>query len=290
MPPGTARSSRSERPQRSPVLRFLVLLGLLAAALVGLWALGLTEPETLQRILDAIASARGSWWAPLVLIGLYLLFCPLGLPISPLVATGGAVFGLLGGWTINMLGACAGALLGFELGRAFGRGLVERLAGPERTDALAAVLERHGFWTLVRVRFLPIPFGAVNYAAALIGVHRGPFLASTALGLVLPMLVYTQLGSVLVNAAAGERAAALRQAVWLLLLFFLLTFAPVLWRRLRGGGKSAVESQEGEPAEDGGEPEDDSRGPASEEGGAEAEAGRQQRAGADEPETESPGQ
>lgn len=257
------------------MLRFLTLLALLGAALVALWALGLTEPETLHGVLDLIARARGSWWAPLALVGLYLVFCPLGLPISPLVATGGAVFGLAGGWCINMLGACLGAALSFEAGRGFGRGLIERLAGPERMESLTGLLDRHGFWALVRTRFLPLPFGAVNYAAALLGVHRGPFLISTALGLAVPMLVYTQLGAVLIHAAAGERAAALRQAVWLLLLFFLLTFAPVLWRRLRASREAAVETHEPGPADRAGDDEPRGQGPSGEENGTEREAGRQ---------------
>lgn len=289
--PGSTTSPRTGgKRRRSPVVRFLMLLALLLAALVTLWALGLTEPETLQRILDVIARARGSWWAPLVLVGLYLLFTPLGLPISPLVATGGAVFGLLGGWSINMLGSCLGAALGFEVGRGFGRELVERLAGPERMESLAALLDRHGFWALVRTRFLPLPFGAVNYAAAFLGIHRTPFLASTALGLAVPMLVYTQLGAVLAHAAAGERAAALRQAGWLLLLFFLLTFTPYLWRRLRGFRQAAVETEKPDPAGHGAGREHEGELPAGEDDRAEGEAGREQSPGADRPERQPPRQ
>jgi uncharacterized membrane protein YdjX (TVP38/TMEM64 family) len=276
--------------RRSPTRRFLALLALLAATLLILWALGLTEPEALARVLDTIGRARGTWWAPLVLVGLYLLFSPLALPVSPLVATGGAVFGLLGGWTVNMLGACAGAFLSFELGRGLGRDVVVRLVGPDRTAALTAVLDRHGFWALVRVRYLPLPFGAVNYAAALMGVARGPFVASTALGLAIPLLVYTQLGSVLANAASGQRGVAVRQAAWLMLLFFLLTFAPVLWRRLRGGRPATVEPEEEGPSAGaaGGQPA--GQGPTGEDGGAEREAGGQQGAGADHPEEQPPTQ
>lgn len=272
--------------RRSPVLRFLALLALLAAALVTLRILGLTEPEALRRALDAIARARGSWWAPLVLIGLYLVVSPLGLPISPLVATGGAIFGLVGGWTVNMVGACAGAVLSFELGHGLARGLVARLAGPERMAALSGALDRHGFWALVRIRFVPLPFGAVNYAAALLGIRRGAFVASTAVGLALPLLVYTQLGSVLVNAAAGQRAAAARQAGWLLLLFFLLTFMPTLWRRLRGGRRPAVETQEEAPAGEGDAAEGSGQRPTREGDGAEREAGGEQGRGPGEPERE----
>lgn len=274
----------------SPARRFLVLLGLLAAMLLTLWALGLTKPETLSRVLDMIGRARGTWWAPLVLVGLYLLFSPLALPVSPLVAAGGAVFGLLGGWCVNMLGACAGAFLSFELGRGLGRDLVVRLVGPDRTAALTAVLDRHGFWALVRVRYLPLPFGAINYAAALMGVARGPFVASTALGLAVPLLVYTQLGSVLVNAASGQRGAAVRQAAWLMLLFFLLTFSPVLWRRLRGHRPATVEPNEQGPPAGGGDSQPGGQRPAGEDGRAEREAGGQQGAGADQPEKQPPAQ
>lgn len=274
------------RWHRSPALRFLALVILLSAALVTLRLLGLTEPETLERVLAGIARARGTWWAPLVLIGLYLVVSPLGLPISPLVATGGAVFGLLGGWTVNMIGACAGAVLSFELGHGLARGLVERVAGPERMAALTGALDRHGFWSLVRIRYLPLPFGAVNYAAALLGIRRVAFVTSTAAGLAVPLLVYTQLGSVLVNAAAGERAAAVRQAVWLLLLFFLLTFSPVLWRRLRGRRGRAIETQEEGPSEGRDTGQGPGEGPAGEGEGAEREAGREQRRGAREPKRE----
>jgi uncharacterized membrane protein YdjX (TVP38/TMEM64 family) len=289
LPPATRGIGDGPR-SRSPVLRFLAFVVLLLVAAVTLWALGLVEPETIDRALDVVSRARGAWWGPLALLGLFLLCGPLGLPISPLVATGGAVFGLLGGWTINLLGAWGAAWLSYELGRGFGRGVVARLAGPKRTAALGGVLDRHGFWALVRVRFLPLPFGAVNYAAALIGIRRAPFVASTAAGLAVPLLVFTQLGSVLASAAGGQRAAAVRQAVWLLLLFFTVSFAPLLWRRLRRPREATIEPPEYRPAASATDTQADSQRPAREDRGAERETGREQSGGADQPEPEPPDQ
>ncbi len=221
------------RPARAPVLRFAALVALFALGVWIFYAIGLDTPAGRDRLATRLAALEGAWWAPLALVGLYLLLCPLGVPASPLIAAGGAVFGLWRGFLLNFAGAWLGALVTFLIARGLGRDLVTRLAGPERIARLDRLLETHGFWALVRLRFVPMPFVIVNVAAALLGFSLPHFAASTALGLAPPLLLFTWLGHLLATAAAADRAALAGRALLFALLLSVIVFAPSLWRAVR---------------------------------------------------------
>ena len=53
------------------------------------------------------------------------------------------------------------------------------------------LLRRRGFWSLVGVRYMPIPFAVVNYGAAMAGLHFSTFLLTTLLGLIPALIVYS---------------------------------------------------------------------------------------------------
>ena len=99
------------------VLRFTIL----ALIVVALAALLLLTPasEYLNRdkMADLLGQLRQAWWAPLALIGCYMVIAPSGMPISPLIFAGGAVFGPFWGWIYNSIGSLLGALISFGLGR-----------------------------------------------------------------------------------------------------------------------------------------------------------------------------
>lgn len=168
-------------------------------------------------------------WAPLALVAAYALLCPLGMPVSPLILAGGLVFGFAWGSVLNLAGTWLGAATTFLLGRLLGKDFVEHLLG-SRIRALEELVERHGFWTLVRIRFVPIPYPLVNYAAALAGVRPSVFLTATALGLVPAIAVFTWFAAALFRLASEpDRAAVVfLQLATALVLLFALTFVPRL--------------------------------------------------------------
>ena len=214
------------------------LLALVIAALALLLLLTpaarLLERETLVALLGEL---RQAWWAPLALVGGQMLVAPSGVPISPLIFAGGAVFGPIWGWIYSSIGCLLGATVSYLLGRGLGKELIEHLAGEKRMQRIEHTLERHGFWTLVGIRFLPIPFALINYGSALSGFRFGPFLAATIVGLVPSIFMWNYLAHALVSAATEDRGAMLRNfAVILAVIALLVLLRPlgrVLMRRDR---------------------------------------------------------
>lgn len=196
----------------------------------------LIEPERFSALL---ATARGHWWSPLVLLGLYGALCPLGFPATPLIFAGGAIFGSALGSAVNVLGTLLGATTTFLVARYLGRDAVERLGG-NRLARAERMLHRHGFWALVSSRFLPLPFPLVNAAAAVAGVRFPQFMASSVIGLSPAVVVWTYFSAAIVRAAAADRARIARDLVIALALLVSLVMIPTMMRfhrrRMRAKG------------------------------------------------------
>lgn len=213
------------RIPRRVLLRFALFLALLAAAFAAFRWTPLAGYLDRQVLTELFADLRQTWWSPVVLVVIYLVACPLGLPVSPLIFAGGAVFGAGWGALWNYLGTFLGAAVSYALALGLGRDFIRHLAHG-RLQRVERALARQSFWSLVRVRFIPIPFPVVNFGAALAGVPPGRFLSSTAVGLLPTVSVYSYLAATLLRAAAGERGAALGEASLALALLFALSFLP----------------------------------------------------------------
>jgi uncharacterized membrane protein YdjX (TVP38/TMEM64 family) len=191
------------------------------------------DPQVLTAAFHRIAAQP---WAPLALLAAYLVLCPLGVPVSPLILAGGLVFGFGWGAALNFAGTWGGAAVTYLLGRLLGKDFVEHLLG-ERLRRLERMVERHAFWTLVRLRFVPIPYALVNYAAALAGVRPTVFLSATALGLAPAVAVFTWFAAALFRLAtteSGDGTTIFLQFAAAFVLLFALTFLP----RLLGRGST----------------------------------------------------
>ncbi|HUF78620.1 MAG TPA: VTT domain-containing protein [Thermoanaerobaculia bacterium] len=237
-PAETPDESAGPAIPRWVLLRFLLFLALVAAGfvLIRFTPLGerLNEVLDRERLMELRASLQARWWTAPLLVLLYVVLAPLGAPVSPLMIAGGAVFGTLYGSILNLLGTFLGAAASYSLARALGRDFVVHLTG-DRLRRVERLIARRGFWTLVRTRFLPIPFPLVNYGAALAGVPAGLFLATTAIGLVPANLVFTYFAAALVDAVAGDRAAILLRLGLAVAGLVALSFLPgaIIARRRR---------------------------------------------------------
>ncbi|HEX2252042.1 MAG TPA: VTT domain-containing protein [Thermoanaerobaculia bacterium] len=215
---------------RGPLLRFGILIVLLVAGFAALRWSPLAEHLDQEALLTTFRDLAANPWAPVALIAIFAALCPLGLPVSPLVLVGGLVFGFAWGTLWNFLGTWAGAATSFAVARLLGHDLVVRLAG-RRLERVEHLVERHGFWALVRLRFVPIPYALVNYAAAFAGVRPGVFLTATAIGLAPAITLYTWFAAALFRAATGDRLEVMLQLAAALVGLFLLTFLPRLLQR-----------------------------------------------------------
>lgn len=236
--PESGVEPRSRVSLRAAFLRFLLLLGLLIIAFLVFRLTPLNEVLTKEKMVALMAELRSAWWAPLALIGLYVALSPTGLPVSPLIWAGGVVFGIWWGWLYNFLGTVLGASASFLLARALGRDLIVHLTSKSLLDRTEKILERHGFWTLVRIRFLPIPFAIINFGSALAGIRWPVFISSSILGLAPSMVIWTYFGYALFSVTTADRQVAIRNVILALVLALLLTFLVPLrkaWKRRRYG-------------------------------------------------------
>jgi phospholipase D1/2 len=195
--------SQSPRVPRRLLLRFLLLPALLAGGYAAVRWTPLAGYLSGPALAATIARLRHSWWAPGLLIGGYLVLSPVGVPATPLMIAGGVVFGGALGTLYNAAGVILGSAASYFLGRLLGRDFVRHLAGP-RLRKVETAIGRRGFWSLVAVRFLPLPFPLVNYGAALAGVRPSLFLATTALGIAPTVAIYTFFFAALAGAAASH--------------------------------------------------------------------------------------
>jgi uncharacterized membrane protein YdjX (TVP38/TMEM64 family) len=216
------------RVPRRAIVRFAILVVLVAAGFAALrWTplAGLLHEKSLLAYRDLL---RRSWWAAPALLASYVLLCPLGFPASPLMITGGIVFGAVWGSVLNVAGTSLGGVATYFLGRALGRDLISQLGG-RRLKKIERQVARRGFWGLVGVRFLPFPFALVNYCAALAGIPPRLFIPTTVLGLTPINIVYTYFTAALLEVGGPQRQRVLLQLTVISVALAFLTFFPQVW-------------------------------------------------------------
>ncbi|HUF17526.1 MAG TPA: VTT domain-containing protein [Thermoanaerobaculia bacterium] len=166
----------------------------------------------LQRITGFLEPIGRLWWAPLVAVGLYLLFNLLGLPGSVLTVASGVVWGWLAGGVIALLASTIGTAVPYLLARShapvLGPGIRRRAAWLHR------LLEREGFTALLMLRLLPsLPYAVINYAAGFAGIPPRQYFLATLLGTIPGVFVTTWLASAIFSGDISLGGAFLRIAI-----------------------------------------------------------------------------
>lgn len=211
---------------RFAIFVLLVGLGFLALRFTPLGARfqALLDHDRLMTLRETL---RSRWWTAPALLLAYAIVAPLGAPVSPLMLAAGAIFGTAIGSVLNILGTFIGAAGSFFLARGLGRDFVVHLMG-KRLQRVERLVARRGFWTWVRIRFLPIPFPVVNYGAALAGVPATLFLVATGIGLIPANIMFTYFAAALVDAVGGDRGQVLLQLLAAIAGLLTLSFLPNL--------------------------------------------------------------
>jgi len=221
--PETAPEGR--RVPRGLLVRFGLLVVLVVGGFVALKLSPLGSHLNEQDLLAYFQKIRQSRWAPAALVAAYVIVCPLGVPASPLMITGAILFGVFWGAVWNIAGTVLAGTVTYYLGRLLGRDFVAHFAG-KRLKKIEQQIARRGFWGLVGIRFLPIPFALVNYTAALVGIPPGLFLSTMTLGLILPNVLYTYATNAVYHAASGEKSHVYLNVAIAVGLLALLMFLP----------------------------------------------------------------
>jgi uncharacterized membrane protein YdjX (TVP38/TMEM64 family) len=185
-----------------------------------------------EGVAQGIEWLRASRYAPLLYIAIYAAATALAIPGSILTLAGGAMFGVVWGTVYTTIGANIGANLAFGVGRLLGRDGIERLAGA-RLEALDRATDSHGFRGLLTLRLIPaVPFNALNFGSGLTSIRWSTYALATAVGIFPGTVVYTMFADALL---AGSQEASREALVRVLIsgaLLVLLSFLPVIARRL----------------------------------------------------------
>jgi uncharacterized membrane protein YdjX (TVP38/TMEM64 family) len=172
-----------------PALR----LGGLAVAVAGAFAVvaasGSLSADRVRDWIDGYGAA-----GPLVFILVAGLLGCVFFPGPLLAGASGLLFGTALGTPVALCSALLSALIACVTARWVAGDAIEELGG-RRVQALAAVVERRGFLSVLSVRLLPgVPYNLFNYAVGLTRIPLLAFLAATAIGGAPRTFAYVALG------------------------------------------------------------------------------------------------
>ena len=217
-------SESAETSRSNAWVKALVFVLILVAAFAAVRYTPLGELTSEERIRESLMDIRGIWWTPLLLLVLYALVGPTGISMFPLTIAG-AAFGPFAGSLLNTLGIIIGAWTAFVVARALGRDFVVRITG-DRFRKAERLLNRQGIWPLIQIRFMPVPYPVVNFAAALSGVPLKRFMFASIIGLIPATLIHSYFIARLIYTNGQERLeVGLTYAAVLIAINALIGFA-----------------------------------------------------------------
>jgi uncharacterized membrane protein YdjX (TVP38/TMEM64 family) len=217
-------------------LRLAALPVLVVVALALAWRLGYFDLARREQLLAVVQRARHSPWAGPLYVIAYTVIATLGLPITVLSIVGGALFGAIRGVLLAWTGAMVGTVSAYFLARSIGQGSVRRFLGRHRL--VSQLRKRSDFWTLFRLRVLPVaPFAVLDYLAGLVGIRLRVLLLATAIGALPTVVVYSYAGAELVTGLEQAGQARLR-AFWIAggvtIVMICISLLPRVIRQFRG--------------------------------------------------------
>ena len=135
-------------------------------------------------------------WAIATFLAAHIVATTLGVPGTVLVIAGGAVFGLIWGSFLSVIGATLGAIAAFLLSRYllhdwFNR----RFQQSPRLQHFRQILHHNSLHCVLAVRFAPIsPFNLANFLFGLTPVSLRAYTLGTFIGIIPGTIAYTWLG------------------------------------------------------------------------------------------------
>ena len=244
-PPVPDAAARARTRWRLAAFVALIVLGVVAASQLGLFAL-----RDRAQLAAAIQRVRGQPMIEVLFVVAYVAVVALGLPAAPLSLAGGALFGPVLGTLLVAGAATIGATVAYLLARHLAsdavRGWLARAPGALGPRVAAGLEGTHG-WTaflfMVRLRLLPIfPFGPLSFALGLARAPLASYVAATFIGLVPWTAAYVVVADALLAGATGASRTALLRAGVVAAVLVAASFAPGLVRRVRSAPGSRTDS------------------------------------------------
>ncbi|WP_043539266.1 VTT domain-containing protein [Salinarimonas rosea] len=200
------------QPAQRSLLRTLklVLAALAVAAVVALWrfspAADLTDPAALVARLEALGAGP---FAPLLVVLAFVVGGLVVFPVTVLITVTGMMFAPVTAIAVATTGVMLSAALMYAIGRAVGRGALERRMG-RRTRAVSKALADSGIIAVAALRMLPVaPFSVVNLVVGASRIGIADYLAGTLVGMAPGLVMLTLLGTRLAEVLASPDPWAL---------------------------------------------------------------------------------
>lgn len=202
---GDSRPAGSSVAAGNPrVLARLLKIG--AALMVGLgvlgflvWALDPFGADFYPKLF-ALLGEHAPWSKVLIVLGIAALV-PVFVPVGPVAAIPGALWGTVEGTALTLAGAALGGLLNYTLSRRFLAGHVRAwLATNPLLQSLQNTVDAKGFRIIFGLRLSPLmPFGLLSYLSGLTKVTPPYFLVAVVVGGIPWTAVYAMAGSLLAS-------------------------------------------------------------------------------------------
>lgn len=163
---------------------------------------------------------------------LFALLSALTLPgCSVLALMAGPLFGAVAGTVLVGAACTAGATASFLVARHLARPAAQARFGPQ-IEPIEAFLARHGRWTLLALRLVPlVPFPVLNPALGLTKMPLSDFVGPSLVGLTLGTVPYVWLGLSARQLASATPAAAAPLALGAALLLATLWWLRQRWQK-----------------------------------------------------------
>jgi phospholipase D1/2 len=151
----------------------------------------LADPAMVQRTLVRAASGP---WAPVLVVGIFVLGGLVAFPVLILIAVTAATFGPVFGFAYAASGCLASALVTYFIGARLGKELLRDYLGP-RLDRIRRRIVRQGVISVAAIRVVPIaPFTFVNLVAGASQIRLQDYVLGTILGMAPGLVIMSALG------------------------------------------------------------------------------------------------
>jgi uncharacterized membrane protein YdjX (TVP38/TMEM64 family) len=185
----------------------LVALPLVLIALAVAWQFpplsNIARPDEIGPMLNALSLEP---WAPLLVIGVYVMGSLIAFPVLLLIAATAAAFGPLLGLAYAAAGSLASAVVTYLIGVALGRDALRAVIGP-RLKRVQRRIVNGGVLAIAAIRLLPIaPFTVVNLVAGASDIRLGAFVLGTILGMLPGWIMMSALGHQIMRIISGPSA------------------------------------------------------------------------------------
>jgi len=158
---------------------------------------------------------RGGFIAAVVGTGLLIIDIVLPVPSSLIMIANGALFGLVLGGMLSLLGGLGSSLVGFWIGRRSTR-LVQRFVPEDERRQADRLMERWGMIAIIATRPIPLVSETLSIVAGGTSLRWRAMIGASVLGLVPGAAIY---------AATGVYAVTLESSVWSFVVVLVVALA-----------------------------------------------------------------